>query len=190
MSKSIVCGLDECGRGALAGPLVAAAVVITNKQFLNNCPIPIRDSKKLTPLARTKLVDFLRAKPIVYKIASIAVDKINDHGISWANKQIFLNLVNQIKADQYIVDGNINFSQTNITSQVKADNDVLEVSLASIIAKVYRDNLMAKLGTNFPHYCWHQNAGYGTLIHRQAISTHGPCPHHRTLFIRKVLSPT
>ena len=187
MTNLTVCGLDECGRGALAGPLVAAAAIIKNKKnFIKNCPTPIRDSKKLTKLARTKLFEFIKSQNVTFKIKEISVNNINNKGISWANKQIFLTLTNQIKADQYIVDGNISFEQQNITSQIKADNDVIEVAIASTIAKVYRDNLMAKLGEKHPHYCWHQNAGYGTLAHRQAILDHGPCLHHRTLFIRKI----
>jgi len=184
----LICGLDECGRGALAGPLVAAAVILKNKNsFITNCPTPIRDSKKLTKLARLKLSGFIKSQNVIFRIEEISVNDINNKGIAWANKQIFLNLIDQIEADKYIVDGNLKFEGKNIISQTKADNDVTEVALASTLAKVYRDNLMASLGENHSHYCWHQNAGYGTLIHRQAILDHGPCLHHRNLFIRKLL---
>lgn len=190
MSNLIICGLDECGRGSLAGPLVAAAVVIKDKEsFIKDCPVPIRDSKKLSKIAREKLFKFIKSKDITFEIEEISVKDINNRGISWANKQVFLNLIEKIKADQYVVDGNLKFEQKNILSQIKADDTVLEVSLASNIAKVYRDNLMAKLGENYPQYFWHQNAGYGTLIHRQAILDHGPCKHHRTLYLRKITPP-
>jgi ribonuclease HII len=193
MNNLIICGLDECGRGSLAGPLVAAAVVIKNKEsFIKNCPVPIRDSKKISKIAREKLFKFIKSeksKNIIFEIEEISVEDINNKGISWANKQVFLNLIEKIKADQYIIDGNLKFEEENIISQIKADDTVLEVSLASNIAKVYRDNLMVKLGEDYPNYSWHQNAGYGTLIHRQAILDHGPCKHHRTLYLRKITPP-
>lgn len=190
MSNLVICGLDECGRGSLAGPLVAAAVVIKDKEnFIKDCPVPIRDSKKLSKTSREKLFKFIKSKNIIFEIEEISVKNINNKGISWANKQIFLNLIDKIKAHQYIVDGNLKFEKENILSQIKADDIVLEVSLASIIAKVHRDNLMAKLGKDYPNYSWHQNAGYGTLIHRQAILDHGPCKHHRTLYLRKITPP-
>jgi len=192
MSLSI-CGLDECGRGAFAGPLVAAGVVIDTipQKIIESSPIKIRDSKKLNKIQRLQLFEFIKSSPIRYKIDTISVSQINKYGISWANKIIFSNLINQIEAQKYIVDGNINFTSHKksalIQSQVKADDLVLEVMLSSIIAKVTRDSIMSKLHISHPHYQWHQNAGYGTLFHRKALIKYGSSSHHRQLFIHKTL---
>ncbi len=189
-----VCGLDEVGRGALAGPLLAAAIVIKcpAQKIITTAPAPIRDSKKLTKKQRLQLFKFIQSLPIQFAIESISVSEINKQGISWANKTVFTNLINQIQAQKYIVDGNLDFSThpktALIQSQTKADNFILEVMLASIVAKVARDNIMAKLHIDSPHYSWDQNVGYGTLSHRQAILKHGPSPHHRTLFIRNIMA--
>ncbi|KKT39619.1 hypothetical protein A3K29_01845 [Candidatus Collierbacteria bacterium RIFOXYB2_FULL_46_14] len=185
-----ICGLDECGRGAFAGPLVAAAVII-------NCdlesipallPVPLRDSKKLTEIQRNKIVASLPKLPVIYKIAEISVSEINQFGMGWANRQIFDNLISGIQANLFIVDGNLKFTNPAVRTLIKGDDKCYQVMLASIIAKVYRDNLMSKLHQDFPEYGWDRNSGYGTAEHIQAIKQFGQNLHHRSQYIASCLS--
>lgn len=184
-----LCGMDECGRGALAGPLVAAAVVLdTDPEELRiKSPAPIRDSKILSRLQREKLVEYFSLFQMKVEIFSINVDVINDKGIGWVNREVFEVLSQRILATQYIVDGNLKLEIPNYESRIKADQTVLEVSVASIIAKVYRDNLMRQLHLEFPMYGWDNNVGYGTLFHRTALLEHGACEQHRVKFIDSIL---
>lgn len=210
-NSQLICGLDECGRGSLAGPLVAAGVIIKfdPQELVANSPVPIRDSKKLSSSQRVRLINYLENVSISVKICYITVEQINTHGISWANKQVFINIINSLAADKYIVDGNLRLriknyesritkndnSKTNhnspflihnstpkVVSQPKADEQVLEVMLASVIAKVFRDNLMKDLHEFHPQYNWRQNKGYGTRQHIEALINHGVCEFHRQQF--------
>lgn len=183
----IICGLDECGRGALAGPLVAAGVILRMlpEEIKNLCPTPIRDSKKITPKNRQKISDFLNSKRISHIIKTISVKDINEKGISWANHQIFSQIIDEFPADHYIIDGNLKIiasRKTSIKSIIRADNLIFEVTLAGIIAKVFRDQLMEKLHHEDNRYFWSENKGYGTKKHLEALSIHGPSIHHRHLF--------
>lgn len=180
--------MDECGRGSLAGPLVAGAVVFktTNKRIIEMLNAPLRDSKKLTRLARSRVFAQKDELPIVYKFESVTVAEINQQGIAWANKQIFLRLASKIKADQYIVDGNIKF-ESPLRSIVHGDNKRPQIMLASILAKVYRDNMMRRMHRKFPLYHWNKNAGYGSREHLDALRRFGPVPPHRLLYVRSTL---
>ena len=183
----IISGLDECGRGSLAGPLVGAIAIIHTdlENFLEQLKTPLRDSKKLTPKQRQTIYALKDELPISYAIESITVDEINTKGITWANKEVFLRLVKRAESDQYLVDGNLCFSDPRITSVIKGDNLHPQIMLASVLAKVYRDQLMCELHQDYPHYGWSSNAGYGSSSHQQALLEYGPTPHHRTLFIRR-----
>jgi ribonuclease HII len=188
----IICGLDECGRGALAGPLVATGVILraTSEEIKNLCPYPIRDSKKITPKNRQKISDFLNSKLVSQIIKIISVEDINEKGISWANHQIFTQIIDEFPADHYIIDGNLKITaskKTSIESIIKADDSILEVALASIIAKVFRDRLMEKLHKEDNRYYWSENKGYGTKKHLEALSIHGPSIHHRQLFVHTAM---
>ena len=217
-SPQTLCGLDEVGRGALAGPLVAAGVIImgNHQQLLETSPVPIRDSKQLTPNQRQKLINYLNLKPprgwdtfkitnmdpspdvnklITYALSIIPISDINQNGISWANRQVFIQIIEQLSADKYIIDGNIKIHPSQLktknyqlTTVIKADTQILEVMLASIIAKHHRDQLMHQLHQHHPHYHWHTNAGYGTQQHIHALIEHGPCPYHRTQFVTTALN--
>lgn len=195
-----ICGLDECGRGPLAGPLIACGVIITGNpdKIINQAPAPIRDSKKLTKLQRQKLAKYFKnfetSKPrnLQTYISNISVQQINQNGIAWANRQAFIEIINQLQADHYIVDGNLKFTELKsqniqVESYVKADSNFIQVQIASIIAKVFRDQLMEQLHQQYPHYYWNTNAGYGTKQHIQALKKHGSTPHHRTQFITTAL---
>jgi len=190
---TIICGLDECGRGALAGPLCAAAVSLNcpKEHLLNYVNTPIRDSKKLSKIQRKKLVNRLKDTSLLsITISSIEVAKINSNGIGWANKQIFLDLIAKQIDCTFIIDGNltISFPGKTIRNIVNADNLFLEVSLASIFTKVYRDQLMSDLSVRYPQYQWDQNMGYGTPAHISALKKYGATPHHRTQFVATALA--
>ncbi len=175
----IICGLDECGRGPLAGPIVAAGVIL-QKPIKN-----LNDSKKLSPKIRQKLYRKI-IKNSIFGIEIISVGQINSRGIGWANKKIFINLIKKIPADKYIVDGNLKIR--NAVSLVKADSKIPEVMAASIVAKVTRDKLMRQLHRELKMYGWHSNKGYGTKYHVAALRAHGPTKYHRKLFVRTALN--
>lgn len=177
----IICGLDECGRGPLAGPLVATAVI------LNRSVKGLKDSKKLTAKKRQHLYRQIIKNATAVKIESISVRVINSRGIGWANKEIFKRLIKKVDAPKYIVDGNLKIrvrgKSKQIKSVVKADNKFPEVMAASIVAKVTRDKLMRELAKEYPHFGWHSNMGYGTRYHIAALAKFGPCKHHRSIFV-------
>lgn len=181
----VVCGLDECGRGSLAGPLVAAAVVLDKKiDGLN-------DSKKLSASFRKTMYGRLVNTGSIILVAGISVPEINAKGVGWANKEIFRTLIEEIEADLFVVDGRLRIYQTSkdekVRSVVKADTVIPEVMAASVVAKVTRDDMMNKLAKKYPAYGWDTNVGYGTKYHIQAIAKYGWVKHHRTVFVRTAL---
>lgn len=180
-----ICGLDECGRGAFAGPLVAAAVIINSdlNSFLELLPVPLRDSKKLTEIQREKIVSVLSVLPVTYRVEEISVADINEKGVGWANREIFERLVCRLKANVYIIDGNLKFANTKIQTLIKGDDKCYQVMLASIIAKVHRDKLLKALHLEYPNYGWAENSGYGTKRHLEAIDQKGVTPQHRLQYV-------
>lgn len=180
-----ICGLDECGRGPLAGPLVAAAVI-------PNISLPVKDGKKMTPIQRMKIFNAIRESGSMVAVEVISVRLINSRGIGWANKEIFRRLIKRIEADEYIIDGNLKIGKIrgkpHIRSVVDADATVYPTIVAGIMAKVFRDQLMKELHTRYPYYGWNTNAGYGTSYHIEALKTYGMCVHHRKVFVATALS--
>jgi len=183
----IICGLDECGRGPLAGPLVAAAAVFNAQCTMTN----LKDSKKLSEGQRNRLYKEIVEK-CVWAVEVISVRQINSRGIGWANKEIFRRLIKRVTADKYIVDGNLKIrvrgKSKQIKSMIKADDKIAQVMAASIVAKVTRDEHMMRLHEEHVMYGWRSNKGYGTRYHIQAIREHGPCKHHRRVFVRTALN--
>src|SRR5579875_1161626 len=192
------CGLDEVGRGALAGPLVAAAVILPDDILarLGKLAPFLRDSKTVPPLRRAEIARELCAHALALAIAVCPTEAINTHGIGPANRIAFRQLIGAIDADEYVVDGRVTppapdtypERAARIRCLVKADALVPAVSAASLVAKVYRDHLLAELGQTYPQYAWAENAGYGTPAHLAALRTHGPTPEHRTLFVTTALN--
>lgn len=179
-----LCGMDEVGRGAYAGPLVAAAVVLPPR-FRH--PL-LRDSKMLTARQREIVAEVLRRRAVAWAIAEVSVEEINSRGLGWANVDIFCRLVDQVRADGYCCDGKLRIPASHpVHCLVGGDRLVPAVSAASIIAKVYRDELMRRMHEQAPHYNWAQNKGYGALEHRTAIREHGPHAMHRRVFLASVL---
>lgn len=193
-NHTILCGLDEAGRGPLAGPIVGCGVILhtSRHQLETFCGIKIRDGKLLSPIQREKIFRALSESQATMVWTIITVKSINLHGIGWANREMFHRLIRKIPADHYIIDGNLRIGSRNrtknIQSIVDADATIPEVILAGICAKVIRDKLMRRLSMRYPKYGWNNNAGYGTKMHIEAIKQNGITPYHRTLFVRTALS--
>jgi ribonuclease HII len=195
---SRLCGLDEVGRGALAGPLVAAAVILPDDflEKLGSLAPFLRDSKTTPRQRREEVAALTQTYALALAIAIAPVDAINQRGVGWANRDVFRALIAQIDADEYIVDGKLKPPAPpdrvgRVRCLVKADAQAASVSAASIVAKVYRDHVMATLTIGHPSYAaygWERNAGYGTSEHLAALRAYGPTSHHRDLFVKTALS--
>jgi ribonuclease HII len=176
----LVAGVDEAGRGPLAGPVVTAAVI-----FQRGFPDGLDDSKRLTLNERERLFELILAKGTVsIAIASRArIDRMNILRASlWAMSRAIGGL--SCRADHVLVDGNILPPNLGCTAEAIIGGDALSVSIAaaSIVAKVTRDRLMANVGRAFPDYGFEDHKGYSTPGHFEALREHGPCPHHRQSF--------
>ncbi|WP_081749427.1 ribonuclease HII [Komagataeibacter swingsii] len=187
-----VAGVDEVGRGPLAGPVVAAAVM-----FLSGVPGVLADrlddSKKLKPTVRQQLYDVLHATPgILIGVGAASVTEIEHHNIlraSWIAMQRAVGRLPQFP-ELVLVDGNA-APDFGCPAQCVVGGDAisLSISAASVVAKVVRDRLMARLARRWPGYGWDRNAGYGTPIHRAALMADGVSPHHRAAFgtVRRIM---
>lgn len=184
-----VIGLDEVGRGALAGPVVAVAVCL-NRSFLSG-PIPsslknVRDSKRLSPGQREEMAMTVKGLDgVSWSIGSVSEKIIDRTNILVATKKAMLRAVNKlsIQPSLLIIDGNFDLpADWPQVAYPKADDQVFSVALASILAKVYRDQMMVKYARQFPGYYFEQHKGYATRQHYQALARKGPCPIHRRSF--------
>ena len=176
-----IMGLDEVGRGCLAGPVVAAGVILDP-----NSPIEgIQDSKKLSLSERKRLSKEIKKKALYWTIQEGDLAMIARLNILWASLETMNNCATSTGAnpDYLLVDGN-RYVPTLLAHQciVKGDSKSASIGAASIIAKVYRDELMASLHQEFPEYGWDNNVGYPTNAHRQALKKYGYTPVHRTSF--------
>ena len=181
-NKKLVCGVDEAGRGSLAGPVTAAAVILP-KNYKN--PF-IKDSKKLNQDQRTRLYNEIIKDCISYSIMSIdskKIDKINILNSTYLAMNFAIENL-EIKPHKIIIDGNRFKTDKKINFEciVGGDNKYLSIAAASILAKVKRDEIMCELNNLFPIYDWKNNKGYGTISHREMISKHGLCRFHRKTF--------
>jgi ribonuclease HII len=180
-TPGLIAGVDEAGRGPLAGPVVAAAVILDD---LN--PIAgLADSKKLTAAKREKLYDEIRAKALCCSIAEASVQEIDELNILQATMLAMRRAVGglRLKPAKVLVDGN-RLPQLDVLAEaiVKGDAKVPAISAASILAKVYRDRWCAQYHDLFPQYGFAGHKGYGTAEHLAALRKHGACPQHRTSF--------
>lgn len=189
-----ICGLDEAGRGALAGPLVVAAVVMPlGFDFGEVTPrTVVRDSKKLSKQQRERLFRIIEKHSLLIKIEVISAQEINNNGINWAEIESFRRLISTISADQYVVDGRWHLPDLgNRASLVKcvigADESIPSVLGAGIVAKIKRDEIMRELDLYYPVYGWITNTGHGTKRHLEAIRNYGICDHHRKQFVTTAL---
>ncbi len=178
----IEAGLDEVGRGCLAGPVVAAAVILP-KDFQHSL---LTDSKQLTKNQRDRLSIEIKEKAIEWAIAEVSPQKIDEINILKASFLAMHLAIDQLKTrpEHLLIDGNrfTNYPMIPHTCIIKGDTKYLAIAAASVLAKTYRDSLMEELAKEFPFYAWEKNAGYPTQKHRQGIEKEGITPHHRLSF--------
>ena len=175
-----LCGIDEAGRGPLAGPLVMAGVVLDR-------PIEgLTDSKRLTEKRREALFETI-TKEAAWHIVSFGASDIDEKGISACLIAGLEEIMETLKAPSYLFDGNTTFGLRGLECRIKADLYVAQVSAASILAKVSRDRMMVALAKEYPGYGFEQHKGYGTKAHVEAIVRLGPCAIHRRSFKIKAL---
>ena len=180
-TPALVAGVDEAGRGPLAGPVVAAAVILDP-----SCPIRgLADSKTLGPARRERLFDEIRAKALCCSIAEASVDEIDQLNILQATMLAMRRAVMglRLKPGRVLVDGNC-LPRLDMLAEaiVRGDATVPAISAASILAKVHRDRWCAELDRHYPQYGFAGHKGYGTAQHLLALREHGACPQHRRTF--------
>lgn len=182
-----ICGVDEAGRGPLAGPVFAAAVILPEGLIIDE----VNDSKKLSEKKREKLFDIIKEKAIAYCVASASVEEIEKLNILQADMLAMKRAVEGlgVKADFAMIDGN-KAPTLDIPSVaiVKGDSKSESIAAASILAKVSRDRLMLDLAKKYPEYGFEKHKGYGTKAHKEAILKYGPCEIHRMSFLGKILA--
>ncbi|MCM0610694.1 MAG: ribonuclease HII [Ideonella sp. WA131b] len=174
----LVAGVDEAGRGPLAGPVVAAAVILDDLQPIRG----LADSKALTARKREGLFDEIRARALCCSVALASVDEIDRLNILRATLLAMRRAVDGLRLPPHrvVVDGNrVPMLPMPVAAVIKGDAQVAAISAASILAKVTRDRLCAELHTRFPLYGFEGHKGYPTPAHLAALRTHGPCPEHR-----------
>ncbi len=182
-----VCGVDEAGRGPLAGPVYAAAVILPE-----NCIIEgLNDSKKLTESKREKLFDVIIENAVSYCIASASVDEIERFNILEATFIAMNRAVEglDIKADYALIDGNRVPRDISVPCEtvVSGDAKSFSIAAASVLAKVSRDRYIIELDEKYPQYNFKKHKGYGTKEHVDALHKYGPCEIHRPSFLKKIL---
>jgi ribonuclease HII len=186
-----IAGVDEVGRGPLAGPIVAAAVimelnVVEDKDLI----LRVNDSKKLTIAVRKELSQIIKEKALAYKIIAMDNKQIDERGIGFCNNQVFIDSCAglSIKPDLVLSDGYKikNFSGLN-EFVIKGDTKSMSIACASIIAKVYRDELMLQYHSEYPNYGFDRNVGYGTEEHVLSIKKYGTTPIHRKSFLKNII---
>ena len=182
-----VCGVDEAGRGPLAGPVFAAAVILPEGLEIEG----VTDSKKLSEKKREQLFDVICEKALAYSIASASVEEIEELNILGATMLAMKRAVEglSVKADFAMIDGNKKPPlEIPCEAIVKGDAKSESVAAASILAKVSRDRYMLEMAEKYPVYSFEKHKGYGTKVHREAILEYGPCEIHRPSFLKKLMS--
>ena len=180
-TPGLVAGVDEAGRGPLAGPVFAAAVILDDLKPIKG----LADSKTLTAKKRDKLYDEIRAKALCCSVAQASTEEVDALNILQATMLAMQRAVEglRLKPVKVLIDGN-RIPKLDVLAEaiVKGDSKVQAISAASILAKVSRDRWCSDLHAQFPHYGFDQHKGYGTAQHMAALKEFGPCPEHRTSF--------
>ncbi|EKY26596.1 ribonuclease HII [Clostridium celatum] len=187
----VVAGVDEVGRGPLAGPIVSCAVVLDLNVIDDELILYINDSKKLNEKKREELAEIIKEKALAYFISSRSAKEIDEKGIGVCNNEVFLeacmNL--KIKPDLVLSDGyTVKGIQIDNKSVIKGDTKSACIAAASIVAKVYRDNLMKEYSLKYSGFAFEENAGYGTSKHIEGLKKFGPTEIHRLSFLTNILS--
>lgn len=187
----VVAGIDEVGRGPLAGPIVSCAVILDLNVIDDELILGLNDSKKLSEKKREELAEIIKEKALAYKIAFRTSEEIDKEGIGVCNNSIFLEACKYLKivpqlvlSDGYAVKG----LDIDNKAVIKGDTKSASIAAASIVAKVYRDNLMKEYALKYPGYGFEANVGYGSSKHIEAIKENGPCEIHRKSFLNNILA--
>lgn len=182
-TEGLEAGCDEAGRGCLAGPVFAAAVILPDGYFH---PL-LNDSKQMTARQRAEVRDHIIANATAWAVAEVSPEEIDRINILNASFEAMQRAVERlsIRPQHLLIDGNRFRSRLDIPyrCEIKGDGRFANIAAASVLAKTFRDEYMARLHEEFPHYGWDRNAGYPTRQHREAIARHGLTPHHRLTFI-------
>ena len=183
----MICGVDEAGRGPLAGPVYAAAVILSPDRPIAG----LNDSKKLSEKKREALYEIIMENAVAYCIASASVEEIETYNILGATYLAMTRAVAGLsqKPVLVLIDGNRTPPNLPVSAKTVVKGDALSESIAaaSILAKVSRDRVLKELDVQYPQYGFAVHKGYGTAAHTAAIREHGPCPEHRPSFLRKIL---
>lgn len=188
LHKDLVeCGVDEAGRGSLAGPVFAAAVILPKDFTSEN----IKDSKKLTEKGRKRALKEIEENAISWSVEMINSEDIDKHNIQNATFGAMNKAIGSlsVKPEHALIDGNVfdSFHQIPYTCVIKGDNEYLSIAAASIVAKVYRDEYMKNLHFTYPNYGWDKNKGYGSKKHIDTIKEEGITQYHRKTFLKNIL---
>lgn len=184
---NLLAGIDEAGRGPLAGPVVAAAVIFKKDTFIEG----VNDSKKITSKQREVLSELIKKQSLSYAFGIVnhkTIDRINILQATLKAMKTAFNKLDE-NVDLILIDGNKSFvSSVPIKTIIKGDSKSFSIAAASILAKVKRDEIMRKASLKFPQYFWETNKGYGTKQHIEAIKKHGYTQLHRISFLNKILN--
>lgn len=190
INTGCLAGVDEVGRGPLAGPIVAAAVIMDLNKFDKDMILEINDSKKLSVKKREELSEIIKEKAIDFSITIIDNREIDLKGVGVCNQQVLKSAVEGLKTTpNFVISDGYAIKKLNIpnTYAVKGDCKSASIACASIVAKVYRDNLMKKYSKIYPQYHFEDNVGYGSKVHIEALKQYGVTPIHRMSFLRNIL---
>ena len=183
----IEAGCDEAGRGCLAGPVTAAAVILP-PDFHNDL---LNDSKQLTERQRDLLRPIIEREAIAWAVVMVSPQEIDEINILKASFTAMHRAIDKlsVRPEALLIDGNrfIQYQDIPHTCIVKGDGKMMSIAAASVLAKTHRDEYMQQIAKDFPQYAWHKNKGYPTRDHRAAIEAHGATPHHRMTF--QLLNP-
>lgn len=183
---NVICGVDEAGRGPLAGPVYAAAVILPSDCVIEG----LNDSKKLTEKKREKLFDEIKEKALAYGIASADEKEIDEINILNATFLAMKRAIDSlsVKPDLALIDGNQK-PHTDIeeVTFIKGDAKSMSIAAASVLAKVSRDRFMLEMAEKYPQYEFARHKGYGTKLHYEKIAQYGVCDIHRRTFLKKII---
>lgn len=189
-SYGCVAGVDEVGRGPLAGPIVACTVILDLNVIDEEIILWLNDSKKISPKKRKELSEVIKKKALAYYIAESSSEEIDEKGISYCNNKVFIEACNYISIKPEIVlsDGySIKGISIENKAVIKGDTKSASIAAASILAKEYRDSLMEDYSKEYIHYAFEKNAGYGTNEHIEGLKEFGTCKIHRKSFLKNII---